>query len=483
MISVVMPTLNEQKSLPSCLEALRAQDYDGEYEVIVADNGSTDGTVGIARSFGLKVVSCPRKNGVFYARRIGANAANADILVQADAHTIYPNGWLKRIAEQFAAHPEAVAVAGRFIYRDPTIWAKPEYLTRDAINRVTTRLFGRPLLVSGATFAFRRDAFLTVGGYEGITYSTDQYGIATRLSKVGRVVYDSRLCVLTSSRSVQKPTAVLAAAVLANTARLGMYLGRSWVADLRTSMTRTRRRRIAAGLVPMAMVILLVAVYGYFIPASPVFGKVYSKGSNAEKVVALSFDDGPNEPYTSQILDILKSRNVHATFFAIGQNVELYPDVARRIVAEGNVIGNHSYSHNANHALSLSGVKDVERAQMAILLVVGVAPHLYRGPHGRKSPWEIRDTRRMGLAEIAWTVSTRELSGKSAAYITQQVVSQTDPGEIVLLHDGYGTSHGTAKSDKSVTVQALPLIIDQLQARGYNFVTIPQILCIPAYNN
>lgn len=483
MISIVVPALNEERLLADCLESLRDQAYQGEYEVIVADNASTDNTVNIARRYGVKVVPCPQRKSVFYARQVGANAASGEIIVQADADTVYPRGWLKRIADQFAAHPEVVAVAGRFVYRDPTVWAKAEYWFRNMINRLTLALSGKPLLVSGATFAFRRSAFLAVSGYEGLAYSADQYGIATRLSQTGKVLYDQALYVLTSSRSVRKPTAVLAAAVLANIGRLGMYYVKSWGTGISLYVHQTRSRRIAAGLVPGGMIIVMLASYGYFVPASPVFGKVYAKGTSTEKVVALTFDDGPNEPYTSEILDILRSHNINATFFTIGQNVELYPETANRIVAEGNVIGNHSYTHSANHALSLYGSRDLERAQLAILQTVGVSPHLYRAPHGRKSPWELYYASKAGLIEVAWTVSTPELHTKSATSVAQRILSKTDSGEIILLHDGYGTSHDTAKADKSLTVQALPLIIDQLQAKGYKFVTVPQLLGVPAYNN
>ncbi len=483
MISIVVPTLNEEKFLPDCLKSLRSQDYSGEYEVIIADNGSTDNTANIARSFGVKVISCPQKKSVFHARQVGASAARGDIIVQADADTIYPRDWLRKLADQFAAHPEAAAVTGRFIYRDPTLWAKTEYFFRNGINKLTAALFNVPLLVSGATFAFRRGAFLTAGGYEGLTYSIDQYGIASRLSKIGKVLYDKDICVLTSSRSVQKPTIVIIRDLLVHFKRLGIYLVKSNMSNLKLRVPKTRSRRIAASLGTGGLVIALIAVYGYFIPASPVFGKVYYKGNAADKVVALTFDDGPNEPYTSEILDILDRYNIKATFFAIGKNVELYPETARRILAEGDVIGNHSYSHNANHALTLFGGRDLEHAQLAISLTLGIIPHLYRAPHGKKTPWELMRLKKDGLIEVAWAASTGELHVKSAALLAQRIVSKTDPGEIILLHDGYGTDHNTAKSDKSLTVQALPLIIEQMQSKGYRFVTVPELLGVPAYNN
>ncbi len=483
MISVVIPALNEQTFLSDCLESLRNQDYQGEYEIIVADNGSTDSTANIARNFGAKVVPCSEKKGVSYARQVGADAACGDIIAQADADTVYPRDWLTRIADYFSSHPDTVAIAGKFIYRDPPSWAKFEYFLRDCVNRLTVVLFGRPLLVSGATLAFRRRAFLNLDGYRNSSYSPDQYDISSRLCKMGKVFYDRDLRVSTSSRSVRKPFLLCMMEALVHTGRWSTYLSRRYMRILQEFANKTTARRVAARVVPLPMLVILLIVYGYFIPTSPVFGKVYYKGNYPEKVVALTFDDGPNEPYTSEILAILDSYNVKATFFVIGENVELYPETAKRMLAEGHVLGDHSYHHNANHALTEYGAKDLTLAQEAILDTVGVRPHLYRPPHGKKSPWELEQVKKKGLIEVTWSVSTGELNATSPMSVAQKIVSETDPGEIILLHDGYGISHNCSESDKTLTVEALPLIIEKLQAEGYRFVTVPELLDVPAYSD
>ncbi len=489
LISIVIPARNEEAFLPDCLNSLRNQDYTGEYEIIVANNGSTDSTGDIARKFGAKVIPCSEEKGVFYARRVGADAAQGEIIVQADADTIYPRGWLSRIASQFVSHPEAVAVAGKYTYRDKWLWARAEYFLRHSINRLTATLFGRPIIVSGATFAFRRRAFLAAGGYKGLTYSADQYGISSRLSKLGKIIYDPNLSVLTSARTVQKPTAVLVMDVLANVTLWAVHCSQYRLNALQKFALKTPRRRIATSLSTALALIIFFAAYGYFIPASPVFGKVYYRGTSTEKIVALTFDDGPNEPYTSRILDTLASYDIKATFFVVGKNVELYPETAKRIIAEGHVLGNHSYSHNANHALTLYGTKDLILAEQTIFNTVGVRPHLYRPPNGKKSPWELDTVKKEGLIEVTWNVSSNDqhvvayFGEPSPENFARKIVSGTKPGTIILLHDGYGTLHDTAKADKSLTVKALPLIIEQLQAKGYRFVTVPELLDVQAYNN
>ena len=236
--------------------------------------------------------------------------------------------------------------------------------------------------------------------------------------------------------------------------------------------------------IKIAVLVFIISFfcYGYYVPASPVFGKVYYKSVTSDKLIALTFDDGPNEPYTSQILDILEKDHVSATFFLIGYNVQLFPDVAQRIYDDGDIVGNHSYSHNANHALTFDAYKDIELAELTIYSKTGVKPHLYRGPHGKKSPWELEAIKKMGLVDVFWSISTNELSQKSPEFMADQIIKRAKPGGIILLHDGYGTEHNTLSSDKSDTVIELPLIIQKLEADGYTFVTIPELFNVPAYD-
>jgi peptidoglycan/xylan/chitin deacetylase (PgdA/CDA1 family) len=482
MISVVIPTLNEERFIGKCVDSLKNQDYEGEYEIVVADNGSTDATVDIARSYGAKIVFCTEKKSVFYARSAGAEAACGDIIAQADADTVYPRDWLAKIADHFSSHPDSVAFAGRFFYKDPPSWAWFEYFLRNAINRLSIVLLRMPLLVSGATFAFRKSAFRDIGGYSVDSFSADQVDICGRLSKAGKVYYDRDFYLLTSSRSVKKPFLVCVMEAAVHTVHFLGYIGRLGAENLEEYANKTTFRRVAFRVSPLA-VILMVLVYGYVIPTAPVFGKVYYKGDSHDKVIAITFDDGPNEPYTSEVLDILDKYNVKATFFCVGKNVELYPETARRIVAEGDVLANHSYTHDANHALTEYGARDLVMAENAIFDTVGVRPHLYRPPHGKKSPWELDAVRDQGMIEVTWSVSSAELNGATAPSLANNIVRETRGGEIILMHDGYGTSHNCQNADKSLTVEALPTIIEKLQAEGYRFVTVPELLDVPAYNN
>jgi peptidoglycan-N-acetylglucosamine deacetylase len=486
MISVVIPAFNEEEYIVDCLESLNHQDFTGEYEIIVVDNGSHDHTSALAGTMGVRVIDCPEK-GVANARQAGAEAARGEIVVQADADTIYPHWWLTRLQQQFKAHPRAVAVAGTFIYRKPPWWGFFEYVTRAFWNILAVIFLGRPYIISGANFAFYKKALAEIGGYHQHAYSADQFDISTRLSKKGKIIYDRRSWGATSERSVAKPTVVIIYEFIRNLS----YFARNAFRALFTLIKKkgslkkisVKQSTITKVSIPLLFIILIsLLCYGYFVPASPVFGNVYAKIRTTDKIIALTFDDGPNEPYTSRILDVLKQYNVRATFFLVGNNVSLYPDTVQRMLAEGHVIGNHSYSHNANHALSFFAYKDVQKAQQTILEAAGVSPHLYRPPHGKKSPWELQMIKNRGFIVVQWSISTNELCGTTAQELARQIVSKAHPGGIILLHDGYGISHNTNRSDKQVTVDALAYIIQQLQAQGYNFVTIPALIDVPAYD-
>ena len=131
MISIVVPARNEEKHIANCIESLKKQEYDGDYEIVVVDNDSNDNTSSIASCCGAKVVFCPVV-GIVDARQVGVVAAGGNIIVQVDADTTYPSDWLSRIASSFKVHPEIVAITGAYQYLEPRYWATTEYFLRNA---------------------------------------------------------------------------------------------------------------------------------------------------------------------------------------------------------------------------------------------------------------------------------------------------------------------------------------------------------------
>ena len=242
MISVVIPAFNEETLLPRCLTSIKNQTYTGSFEIVVSNNASTDATAQVATTLGARVVHCPLR-GVAHARQVGAEAAEGDIIVQADADTVYPPYWLARIATYFENHPHSVAVSGGYYYEDPPRWARFEYITRYFVNMVSLLLLGRPVIISGANFAFRRNTFLRTDGYEPNTLYPDQWGISHSLSRHGKVAFDRALLVATSARRVQRPAHTLLKDTALNLARIIRHFCK-YVADSKRPIVKQHRLKI-----------------------------------------------------------------------------------------------------------------------------------------------------------------------------------------------------------------------------------------------
>jgi peptidoglycan/xylan/chitin deacetylase (PgdA/CDA1 family) len=476
--------------LPVCLTSLMAQDYPGGFEVIVVDNGSSDATASVAACFGATVIHFS-KPGIITARQAGAAAATGGIVAQADADTVYPLGWLRRIGVYFATHPEAAAYGGIFTYEGAKrrVWVKCERFMRGFCNIWTTLVCGHPAFFSGANLAFRHDVFIMAGGYDPGAFSADQFGLVRRLRRFGRIGWDPTLVVVTSDRRLPQAAPIIFLQILRNIARAVYRFSVFILSSVEQRLVGMRLIRSRARLATFTSSVLAVSVlaYGYLMPSAQIFGKVYYHAITPQPMVALTFDDSPNEPYTSQILDVLDTYQVKATFFVVGKSAELYPDTVRRMVAEGDVIGNQTYSDRITHAFVGSNA-DILRAQDVIHSITGVWPHLYRPSHGQKSPWELEVAEKNNLVGVTWSVSANEqhkqlsFGSPDPEAVAQRIIGQVRPGAIIELHDGRGMRRGNLPDGGSITASALPTIIAALQARGYRFVTVPELLGLPAYN-
>ena len=189
------------------------------------------------------------------------------------------------------------------------------------------------------------------------------------------------------------------------------------------------------------------------------------------RTVALTFDDGPG-PATPAVLDILHRNGVHATFFVIGQRVAAEPGMVQRIAADGHALGNHSWSHHIPSTKAgwkrSTVTAEIERTNRAILAATGLKPCLFRPPGGIVKGAR-RATHTAGLSMILWSTDPRDwaasASKKSALVIRKRVAAGlTEEHPVILLHDGGG--------NRSATVAALQVIIDDYRARGYQFVTL-----------
>ncbi|MGY1843701.1 polysaccharide deacetylase family protein [Modestobacter sp. SYSU DS0875] len=191
--------------------------------------------------------------------------------------------------------------------------------------------------------------------------------------------------------------------------------------------------------------------------------------ATAERTVALTFDDGPSPQNTPDLLDVLASRGVKATFFVRGDHASRHPDLVRRIVAEGHVVGNHTWSHPDLSQLSPAGrVAEVERATQTIVDATGTRPCFFRGPFGVHHSESIAGLAwERGMTVVDWSLDTRDWSTPSSwspSFQRQIVTRATSPGSahpIVLMHDGGGYRQNT--------VAAVDEVITYYASRGYTF--------------
>ncbi|MBB4950888.1 peptidoglycan/xylan/chitin deacetylase (PgdA/CDA1 family) [Kitasatospora gansuensis] len=193
-------------------------------------------------------------------------------------------------------------------------------------------------------------------------------------------------------------------------------------------------------------------------------------GEDSEPTVALTFDDGPHPENTQRVLELLRRHDVRATFFCIGLNALAHPALVRRIVEEGHLLGNHTWSHAYLPDLGREGLRqqlDFTAEVLAEASGVG-QPVLMRPPYGGRSPQLMERVADLGLTTVLWDVDTEDWAEPGAEVIAERVLRQVRPGSVVLMHDGGG--------DRSQTVAALPRIIDGLRRRGYRFVTPAELL-------
>ena len=197
-----------------------------------------------------------------------------------------------------------------------------------------------------------------------------------------------------------------------------------------------------------------------------------AKGNTLQKYVALSFDDGPESHYTPQILDILKAKGVPGTFFVLGRQVQKYPEMLKRIVSEGHAIGNHTWSHRALPEITSSEVNnEIKKTQEEMFKTTGKRPDLFRPPFGALTRSDEHLVYELGFRQIFWSVDTLDWTGNSAEEILTIVHRDITPGGIILQHN--------IETDPDLlmgSIEALPKIIEQLQEKGYTFVTIQTLL-------
>jgi peptidoglycan/xylan/chitin deacetylase (PgdA/CDA1 family) len=223
-----------------------------------------------------------------------------------------------------------------------------------------------------------------------------------------------------------------------------------------------------------AIAVEALVLYATFERRAPVWGRIVSRGRPRTPAIAITFDDGPTEPYTSQILDVLRDFQARATFFVLGARAEGAPDVVRRAAREGHEIGNHTWDHAALPLRTPPAMRaTIRRTSDVVEHLTGARPSVFRAPFGWRNPWLDSAARREGCEPIAWTVGVYDTDRPGADAIVRRAVEGFVDGSILLLHDGRSFD---PNPDASQVVAALPRIIGEAQRRGLRLLTVSELL-------
>jgi len=217
-----------------------------------------------------------------------------------------------------------------------------------------------------------------------------------------------------------------------------------------------------------------IAGYQSMAPTGQWYGKTFIGLSGDSKEIALTYDDGPNDPHTLRLLDVLARHEVKATFFLIGKHVRQRPDLAREIAQAGHTISNHTFTHPLLIFKSADEVRrELSDCRAALQDAVGEHSDLFRPPFGGRRPAVLRIARELGLKPVMWNVTGYDWNAPPFEVIVGKVSKKICGGDVILLHDG---GHLAMGADRKQTVLATDELLKRYKAEGYKFVSIPEIM-------
>lgn len=205
-----------------------------------------------------------------------------------------------------------------------------------------------------------------------------------------------------------------------------------------------------------------------------IYLKSFCSKKTDQKIIAITFDDGPEPGITERVLDVLKKHQVKATFFLIGHKAELYPELVQRIIYEGHVIGNHTYSHTARNTISSTNKikSELEKTSEILYQITGLKTKLFRPPFGVTNPM-IGTAAKEHFLTIGWSIRSLDtLSSKTREEIYQRIIKRLHPGAVLLLHDR------CQEADR-----LLELVLQDLESKKYTTTTVDNLFNIHAYEN
>lgn len=217
------------------------------------------------------------------------------------------------------------------------------------------------------------------------------------------------------------------------------------------------------GLIILLLLITVTMVYYYMFEY-----KVIYKINTKDKRVALTFDDGPDPRFTPKVLEILNKYHAKATFFVVGQQVEEYPDITRKIIKEGHELGDHTYSHPDLLFMNQSQIyKEIDVDKRIIEKISGKEVKWFRPPKMLYGPGTNMVVNEEGMDMVLWKIGVENHNAKTPEAMAKRVIDKVKPGWIILIHDG--------RLDRTKSVKALPILLQGLKDQGYKFVTLSEL--------
>jgi peptidoglycan-N-acetylglucosamine deacetylase len=223
---------------------------------------------------------------------------------------------------------------------------------------------------------------------------------------------------------------------------------------------------------------VVAAGYQSMTPTGQWYGRTFTGVARGARQLALTFDDGPNDPHTLRLLEVLERHRARATFFLIGRFVQQRPDIVGEIIKAGHALGNHTFTHPL---LIFKPEPEIRRelvsCQDAVQDATGKPTNLFRPPFGGRRPAVLRIARELGMRPVMWNVTGYDWNAPPAAEIERKISGKIRGGDVILLHDG---GHKQMGADRSQTILATDHLIERYKKEGHEFVTIPQMLDGPS---
>lgn len=526
-VSVVIACLNGAETLGETLDSLAAQEFDRPWEIVYADNGSTDGSQAIFAAFAARrpeiatqALDVSGRKGKPHALNAAVRAARGAGILFCDADDTLAPGYLTAMAAALERHPFVAARLDPYVLNE-------DFIREARPHPQETRLSLLPHAphcntAGGATLGFRREVFDVVGDFDpAYVYVEDteycvraflrgyelqlvpdavyNYRYRENLDKIYRQNYNYQFyrALLRRQYVTDEPFLIPGRwlVLFRMLARQGLSYGVNRLLGRRqTPVDRARFSRTWGRLVGDLMGSLTYRVAppgpGPAAEGKPARGKarsVWRRGrdralrpllgslaavSTSEKLIALTFDDGPDPASTPAVLEMLALLGMKATFFLVGLRAARHPELVARILAEGHEIGNHSWNHPVLPLLSSHEVAAQLRRTRAVLPTQG--PRLMRPPYGAQSLRTRLLARRAGCEVVMWNVSGADWRADDAETLAGRIAGAAAPGAIVLLHDTLFSFEEERFRDRAPTIGALDLLARRLP--DYRFVTVSELL-------